>query len=377
MDEKLKKVMLIVVGCFVVLFLFLFLLSSCQKKYEPFELELEIADEARKYYERHTEELPGDGDMMTLTLQDLVLKEIIPEVEKMLDKDTTCTGTLTIENNNDYYMYSPSITCTDGFDNYLTKNLSEELLDNVVTSGNGLYAVASYKEGETKHYFKGDNVNNILIFDGLRWRIVGVNEDGTVRIVEEKKRQAVEWDDRYNNEKGGNLGINDFVQNGVNSRILDVLNEIYETENVLSNNAKGYIRKTNLCIGKRSEAETSNNGSVECSNILENQYIGLIQFNEYLLSSLDPNCTSTMSDSCKNYNYMANFENSYWTLTADSSNTNKVYKISTTPTLSNAKSSAMPRMVINLSENTNVSGSGTEEDPYIVSGFDSELKELD
>ena len=372
MDEKLKKVMLIVIGCFVILFLFLFLLSSCQKKYEPFEFELEIAEEARKYYERHTEELPSDGGIATLTLEDLVFKEIIPEVDKMLDKDTTCSGTLTIENNNDYYMYSPSIACTYGFDTYETKNLSEELVNNVVTSGNGLYEVS-----DGKYYFRGDSVNNILIFDGLRWRILGVNEDGTVRIIEENKRQSVEWDDRYNNEKGGNLGINDFVQNGLNSRILDVLHDIYETEDVLSNNANGFIRKTNLCIGKRSEDETSNDGSVECSNILENEYIGLMQFNEYMITSLDTNCTSTMADSCKNYNYIANFETSFWTLTADSSNTNKVYKISTTPTLSNAKSSAMPRMVINISENTSVSGSGTEEDPYIVSGFDSELKELD
>lgn len=372
MDEKLKKVMLIVIGCFVVLFLFLFLLSSCQKKYEPFEFELEVAEETRKYYERHTEELPNDGGVLTLTLEDLVLKEVISEVEKMLEKDTTCSGTVTIENNNDYYMYSPSITCTDGFETYETKNLSYELTQNVVTSGNGLYEIS-----DGKYYFRGDKVNNILIFDGIRFRIMGVNEDGTIKIIEENKRKAIEWDDRYNNEKGGNIGINDFVQNGLNSRILDNLQNIYNTEDVLSNNAKGYIKKTNLCIGKRSETDTSIDGTAECSSILEEQYIGLMQLNEYMISSLDSNCTSTLADSCKNYNYIANFENSFWTLTADAANTHKVYKISTTPTLSNAKSIAMPRMVINISENTSVSGNGTEEEPYIVSGFDSELKELD
>jgi len=33
-------------------------------------------------------------------------------------------------------------------------------------------------------------------------------------------------------------------------------------------------------------------------------------------------------------------------------------------------------MVINISENTTVTGTGTVEDPYIVSGFDADLKEF-
>lgn len=370
MDEKLKKIIMIVLVGFFLLFLFLFLLTSCKKKYDPKDLELKIADSAKSYFSIHTDELPSEGGIYTLTLEDLVTKGIIKELDKILEKGTTCSGTLTIENNNDYYMYSPSLSCTTSYENYITENLNEVLLSNVVTSGNGLYNLG------TKYYFRGDTVDNRLIFDGILWRIIGINEDGTIRIIEENKRDSVMWDDRYNTEKSTSNGINDFIQNNINSRIKDTLDNIYETEDVLSNDGKGYIKKTNLCVGKRSETDTIIDGSLECSNIIENQYIGLLQLNEYFLASLDVNCVDAISDSCRNYNYLADFSNSYWTITADSTNTYKVYKISNTISLTNANSYAMPRMVINISENTNVTGSGTESDPYVVVGFDNELKDF-
>ena len=46
------------------------------------------------------------------------------------------------------------------------------------------------------------------------------------RIVEEKKRQAVEWDDRYNNEKGGNLGTDGSVSYMFERKGLIILNKV-------------------------------------------------------------------------------------------------------------------------------------------------------
>jgi len=370
MDEKLKKIGIIVIGCFLILFLFLFLLSSCGKKLDPKSLELEIVSKAKSYYNIHTEELPSENSGMKLSLDDLVTKGIIKSLDKLLDKNTICSGNLSIENNNNYFMYSPSLTCTSSNDTYESENLKEKLLSNVVTSGNGLYNLGA------KYYFRGDNVDNKLIFDGIMWRIVGINEDGSIRIIEENKRTSVVWDDRFNADRNSSSGINNFIHNGINSRIKDTLNDYYENDTIFSENGKGYIKKTNLCIGKRSETDTISDGSLECSNILENQYIGMLQFNEYMLASLDSSCENTMSKGCENYNYLADFSNSYWTLTADSTNTHKVFKISSSVSLGNANTTAMPRIVINISENTNITGNGTENDPYVVVGFSSELKDL-
>lgn len=368
MNEKIKNILFIVVVIFLVIFLFLFLLTSCKKEYTPKQLEKLISNNANNYFSKHTDELPQDGSSMKLSLVNLVNKGIIDDLEDMLDKNTTCSGDLTIENNNGYYMYSPSISCISGNNSYSTTNLNDALMENVTASGNGLYLI------NNEYYFRGDNLNNYLIFDGLLWRITKINSDNSIRIIQSTKNKSVVWDNRYNSEYKKANGYNDLVLNNINSRIKDTLDEYYSSEKLISDKAKGFIKKTNLCIGKRSETDTTKDGSIECSNILSDQYMGLIQLNEYMIASLDENCTTAISTACRNYNYLATMENNYWTLTADSANTYKVFKISTTASSANANSNAMARLVINISENTNVTGTGSKDDPYIVSGLKSEIE---
>jgi len=213
MDAKLKKIIIIVLACFFVLFIFLFLLTSCKKKYSPQDLELKIVNKAKDYYSINTEELPDEGGIVSLTLSDLVSKGIIDELEDILDKDTTCSGSLTIENNNDYYMYSPILDCTVGTETYSSTNLKEALIENVVTSGNGLYKIGN------DYFFRGDIVDNRIILDGILWRITKINQDGSIRLIEEKKRESVIWDDRYNIDRESETGINDYYSNNLKSSI--------------------------------------------------------------------------------------------------------------------------------------------------------------
>lgn len=371
MDEKLKKIIIIVLGSFVIFFLFLFILSSCKSEMTPSQLENEVYKNAKKYYLSHESELPSSGNVLTLSLNDLVVKGIIDELDNLLSKNTSCSGSLTIENNNDYYMYSPILNCSSETDNYSTENLKDILLENVVTSGNGLYQIGN------SYYFRGDIVNNYLIFDGIKWRITKINEDGSIRLIEDSRRMSVVWDDRYNSDRLSATGFNSFVYNGLNSRMKDYLDNVYSTEEILSNDAKGYIKPTSLCIGKRSAEETDTTGNIECSEVLENQYIGLIQVNEYMIASLDPSCQKTTSVECLNYNYLADLDSQYWTITADSENNYNVYKIMNTVTASNASNNGMARLVINISANTNITGTGTEEDPYVITGIDNTLKKFD
>lgn len=370
MNDKLKKLIYITLGGFGILFLFLFLISSCSKRITPDKLESTIINNTKKYFSIHKDELPDINSVMTLSLNDLVNKGIIKDLDKLLEKNASCSGQLIIENNNNYYMYSPNLNCSYNGDEYKTNNLKETILKDIVTVGNGLHALGD------SYYYRGDNVNNYIIFDGILWRITKINNDNTIRLIEAGRRTSVEWDNRYNSDRLSNSGINNYTNNGINSIMKDLLDNIYNSETVLSNNAKGFIKPTNLCIGKRTTEETINDGSVECSTVLENQYLGLIQINEYLLASLDPNCTKALAYECSNYNYLANFNNPYWSITANIENNYQVYKISNTISLTNASTSAMARLVINISENTTVTGSGTENDPFVVSGFTNELKKI-
>ena len=371
MDDKMKKIFLIVIAVFVVLIIFLFALTGCKKKYLPQELELEIINSAKNYYKYHTSELPADGNSISLGLNSLSQKGIIGELEDILEDDTVCSGQLVIENNNGYYMYSPIISCVYKNDSYASKNLYETLIENIVESGNGLYKIGN------EYYFRGDNVNNYFVLDGIQWRIVKINEDNTIKIIQETKNESVVFDDRYNPEKDNNNGYNDYIFNNINSRIKDTLDNYYKNETVLTNDAKGYLKKFDLCVGKRNETDSIVDGSIECSNKVADQYYGLLQANEYMIASLDNKCISVISPDCRNYNYFTDLNKSFWTITADASNNYKVFKISDTVFAVNAANSAMARVVAHISENTSVSGTGSKDDPYVVIGTTSKLRKID
>ena len=79
-----------------------------------------------------------------------------------------------------------------------TKTLSQLILDSnqvitkaptLTTSSNntsdasGLYKSTATNTGDPTYYFRGNVENNYVSFAGFTWRIVRVNEDGTIRII--------------------------------------------------------------------------------------------------------------------------------------------------------------------------------------------------
>mgnify|MGYP001176623644 CR=1 FL=1 len=77
------------------------------------------------------------------------------------------------------------------------KELKSEIMKNTVITANptlttssnntsdasGLYKSTATNTGEATYYFRGNVENNYVSFAGHTWRIVRVNEDGTIRIV--------------------------------------------------------------------------------------------------------------------------------------------------------------------------------------------------
>lgn len=365
--EKLKKPMLIACGGFVILFIFMFIMSSCSKKeYTTKEFSDYLVDKAKSYYLLNENALPSVNGGKT----SLSIASIVEEQEDYL-KDTTCSGSIDVINNNGNYMYIPNINCTDG---YSSQKLSDYLIGkDVVSTGNGLYQMNDY------YIYRGDNVNNYIVFNDQVFRIVRINSDGTLRVIETdyivksnketlefkvSRRISSEWDNRLNSEKNYATGFNDYVHENINSRMKDTLEGIY---NDYSTETKAYIVLQDLCIGKRSLTETNNDGSVECSNIMYEQYIGLLPLYEYINASLDPECIGAESTTCSNYNYLATMKSTYWSMTAVSENSYDVFKIGKKITDATASSTATPKVVLNLSNEIRFSeGDGTEENPYII-----------
>ncbi len=54
---------------------------------------------------------------------------------------------------------------------------------NNTTDASGLYKSTATNTGDPTYYFRGNVENNYVSFAGFTWRIVRVNEDGTIRII--------------------------------------------------------------------------------------------------------------------------------------------------------------------------------------------------
>jgi hypothetical protein len=132
---------------------------------------------------------------------------------------------------------------------------------NIVTSGDGLY------ETEDEYIFRGTNVNNYLYYSSRIWRIIGINDDGSIKIITDEPQTTIVW----------GYDSNDYN----NSYIRSWLNPIDDVENTgffynSLDDADIYITTSNWCADI---IEDVNN--VSCNNIVDNDAIGLLSINDY------------------------------------------------------------------------------------------------
>ena len=126
------------------------------------------------------------------------------------------------------------------------------------------------------------------------------------------------------------------------------------------------IVKFKNCVGRRSENDTSKDGSVECSSTYDSE-IGLLPVYDFLNASIDPNCITTVSPSCQNYNYLSDGD-STWLANGSGSETNEVYSMYL-GYIANTEASETNniRPIIHLSEKAMLEkGKGTKNNPYVI-----------
>lgn len=359
LNKKLITYLIIAIGGLILLFIILGIISSIKGNRLSFDrVESKMKDAAISYYKDRVVELPGNnGGKVEIDVNTLKEAGKIKDLSKITKKGAVCTGKVVVEKNGDYYLYTPYLDCGE---DYKTVSLTDKIKENnpVITENDGLYEI----NGDL--VFRGENVNNYVSFAGKKWRIIRINSDGTLRLLQDDITYTSVWDDRYNINKKSYTGINDFMI----SRIKDELERIYTEENIFNDSNKEKIALKDICIGKRYEDETNYSGSIECSKVVENSPIGLMQVNEYMMASLDKNCLYSYDMQCSNYNYLSNYTKTTWTLTADADNTHKVYKFNGSGfTSSTASSETGLRLVIYLSGNLKyTSGDGTIDNPYVA-----------
>ncbi len=350
-----KNRIFILGGITIVFFILIIAIASMftSKKLSFSAIEQKMKNAAISYYDDRQDNLPKqDGVKVTVTVDELVQTKHMKSLDK-LRKDTTCTGSVTVMNNNGFYLYLPYLDCGES---YTTSTLVSKITEpnKIVTSGNGLYQIGN------EYIFRGEYVDNYVTFADQPWRIIKIDSDNSIRLIHVAKNEKVEWDDRYNSVSDNSDGINNYLV----SRIRDSVIERYNDDEFFTDTNRSYIISHNVCIGKRTPEDDN---SIECSNILENQPLALPRASEIMITSIDPQCTNISSMNCVNYNWMANLSQSFWTVTADSTSTNYAYRISGIAGESKTNKTYALNVVLHLSGDiAYTSGDGSEENPYII-----------
>lgn len=357
-----KKLLIFLVVLFVgALLVGVVLYIFSNKTYDYDAIENIMVEAAESYFADNPNRLPTtESQRVEIDVDTLVAEEKMKEMSEYTGKNLSCSGKVAVQTNGDGYLYIPQLDCGES---YITQSLKEKVTKKVVSEGYGLYEVGD------SYVYRGENVNNFVKLDNALWRIVKVTSDGNfMLILDDDMSESVPWDDRYNTQIGYNVGINTFSASRIKDSILENYNTNEEDKIILSDNDRSKIVSFDLCTGKRSVSDTAKDNSIECSEILENQKVGLLTASDFMMGSIDPNCKTVVDYSCQNYNYLAtSYE--WWLVTAVKDNTKEVYGVNSSGVAeaTTAASYMYPRVVVMLDGNVLFkSGKGTESNPYKI-----------
>lgn len=302
--------------------------------------------------------------------------------------------------------------------NIKTPNASQQLKNTVVSTGDGLYKDPNI---ENRYIYKGTDPNNYINLDNELWRIVSIESDDTLKIVKEEAIANMPWDERTTETTGPRLNNNNtycqLYASGyyygcnawsmVNGTFTNGQYNGTVTENASLNNYLNNVYYQSLSEDSKKIIETHefNSGAVEApssSNRLpisevitnEKQYIwngniALLNISDYLNASLDENCISLYNARrsggavCKNQNYLYHHNTSsrysIWLLNPWENNLADVWMISsvrgsllgsgidgTSSTAQYVSRSLNVHPALFLKANINLTGDGTENNPYQI-----------
>ena len=240
---------------------------------------------------------------------------------------------------------------------------------NIVTTGDGLYSKTT--NTGTTYYFKGAVENNYVKFADTIWRIVRVNEDGTIRLITQDSVIASQkFNSTYNPYDKmyyTNSEIKTAVENWYKTNITDKgFDGKVASGNYFCEQAK-VVPNTNFTAGNATVATKDNyTPSFDCTTDgngkgVVSGKVGLITIDELLFAG-------GVIGSSSNF-YLKN-GSAYWMMSPAGLGDNLAlawivigdgdnfgYNVSNTLDV---------RPVLNLSADTLVSGRGTSSDPYIV-----------
>lgn len=244
--------------------------------------------------------------------------------------------------------------------NNIINNSSQSVVaQNTAEGEEGL--IESTDEFGSCYYFRGSVTNNYVIFAGKTWRIVKINGDGSVKLI---------LDEVIPNSSQFYSKDSSYDLNFLNSKIYSNLNEWYQT------NLKDYdnfIANFKYCTDETMETTTriytNHNPIFECLGNASTSKIGLLTADEASFAGANNKSANT-----KFYLYSSNIKGGWWTMSPskEQNGTYSYIEMFQNGMLSEGTNGNLfrgARPVINLIKRTNVTGSGTPTDPYLVNNL--------
>ena len=249
---------------------------------------------------------------------------------------------------------------------------------NNTSDESGLYSSTATNTGNPTYYFRGNVENNYVSFAGFTWRIVRINEDGTIRIIMQdgiNGNTKYKFNSKYNNysymyytNSEAKTTLENWYQENIGSK--ENLNSEVATGNYYCEQAKA----------KYSDSWTSGSATMttynkytpdfKCSSDgngkgIVNASVGLLSYDEVVYAGGYYNQN--------NRDYYLNNLSIYWYTISPSGffNTSRVWVITRLGTIYNyyegVNDNRCIRPVLNLTADTQISdGDGTKENPFVV-----------
>lgn len=378
MDRRLLGMIgfiLVVILIIVIAMVLLTIISGGKKSYSSIEKTMVKA--AKKYYEDNPSLLPKastkDSEVDASTLSSGgYMKELSDYT-----KGNKCSGKVIVGKTENDYDYTAYLNCGD---KYKTALLYPMLIEKTVTSGEGLYKVSDFIEEPTNlsidddgydlsknellygYIYRGQSVDNYIKIGNELFRIVRIDGNNDLVVIQDNKVRTAYFDNRYNSETEKNSGLNQYYL----SRIYDYGKEYYNTKIKADSIIKTKGVTKNICVGERSVDDTTNDGSLECSKVLKDSSIGLLSTYDVINASISTECVGTGDPNCGNYNYLIDSSN-FWLATPSSEDTYSTFVANSSISPIESRNTGGYRFVFYLSNRLRYTGgTGTKKDPYIV-----------
>ena len=371
--SKLYKILGLIMGAILLIVLLIVIFTLIGGRGVSYSyVERTIKEATEKYYSDHPDLLPSSGQTATVGADTLAAEGYMDPMDKLVKK-TACTGIGKAYSDGLTYYYSSTLDCGE---TYISKSGIDYLksFNTLKVDGSGLYEeTVAYpiisEEGKVSEYeynttlgsttrwvYKGASPDNNLILNGENYFIVSFSEQD-IRVLRLDSGYTG-FDYSYNEATDGYDGKNIYQTSSLLSTIQDAYNDMTKMD-------KSIIIPHNVCVGNRLEFELSQDGSSECKKVLIRQDASALAAYETILASSDANCKVNLK-SCTNNNYLADRIGT-WTVTPEANTYTYVFVFSGGELYTqNAKESSNYHLVMTLSPNVKLGGSGTAKDPFYV-----------